>query len=44
MKIGIDLKPFFTGSKFRGIGMYTRELIKELQGMNNEVEFHFLNM
>lgn len=44
MKIGIDLKPFFTGSKFRGIGMYARELIKELLKLENDTEYHFLNM
>lgn len=44
MKIGIDLKPFFTGSKFRGIGMYSRELIKELLKLENDTEYHFLNM
>lgn len=44
MRIGIDLKPFSTGSKFRGIGMYSRELINELLKMNNDAEFHFLNM
>lgn len=44
MKIGIDLRPFFTGSKFRGIGMYSRELIKELLKVGNEAEYHFLNM
>lgn len=45
MKIGIDLKPFSTGSKYRGIGHYTRELIRELldQG-DQETEFHFLNL
>ncbi len=44
MKIGIDLKPFSTGSKFRGIGMYARELIKEMLQMDDTTEYHFLNM
>ena len=45
MKIGIDLKPFSTGSKYRGIGHYSRELIRELLDHNNqEMEFHFLNL
>lgn len=44
MKIGIDLKPFSTGSKYRGIGMYSRELIKELLKLENDAEYHFLNM
>ena len=43
MKIGIDLKPFFSGSKFRGIGMYTRELIKEMIENDYDAEYHFLN-
>jgi Glycosyltransferase len=44
MKIGIDLKPFFTGSKYRGIGVYARELITELLQKDAENEYHFLNM
>lgn len=44
MKIGVDLKPFFTGSKYRGIGTYSRELIKKLTNLDNHVEYHFLNM
>ena len=45
MKIGIDLKPFSTGSKYRGIGHYSRELIRELLDQNDhEMEFHFLNL
>lgn len=44
MKIGIDLKPFFTGSKYRGIGMYANELIKELINVDSASEFHYLNM
>ena len=44
MKIGIDLKPFSTGSKFRGIGMYSRELIRELLKIDNDFEYHFLNL
>lgn len=44
MKIGIDLKPFSTGSKFRGIGMYSRELIRELLQIENDFEYHFLNL
>lgn len=44
MKIGIDLKPFSTGSKYRGIGMYSRALIEELIGRENDFEYHFLNL
>lgn len=44
MKIGIDLKPFFTGSKYRGIGNYTRELLKELLRLDTEDEFYCLNL
>lgn len=45
MKIGIDLKPFSTGSKYRGIGHYSRELIQELLDQNDQgMEFHFLNL
>lgn len=44
MKIGIDLKPFSTGSKYRGIGMYSRSLIKEMLQINNFDEYHFLNL
>ena len=45
MKIGVDLKPFFSGSRYRGIGMYSRELISEM--LNKEeihTEYHFLNL
>ena len=45
MKIGIDLKPFSTGSKYRGIGHYSRELIQELLNQyDHAMEFHFLNL
>ena len=44
MKIGIDLKPFSTGSKFRGIGMYTRNLLEEMLKIDNDYEYHFLNL
>lgn len=44
MRIGVDLRPFFTGSKFRGIGMYSRELIKELLKIGKNDTFHFLNL
>ena len=43
MKIGIDLKPFFSGSKYRGIGMYSREIIAEMLKAERDVEYHFLN-
>ena len=43
MRLGIDLKPFSTGSKYRGIGMYARGLIRELQ-QHEGWEFHFLDM
>ncbi|MBP6281745.1 MAG: glycosyltransferase family 4 protein [Leptotrichiaceae bacterium] len=44
MKIGIDLKPFFTGSKYRGIGKYSRELINNMIEEDSENEYHYLNM
>ena len=42
MKSGIDLKPFSTGSKYRGIGMYSSELIREF--LKTDHEFYFLNL
>lgn len=44
MKIGVDLKPFNTGSKYRGIGVYSRELINELINYESIHEFHYLNI
>lgn len=44
MKIGLDLKPFYTGSKYRGIGTYSRELIKELIQCDENIEYHMLNL
>ena len=44
MKIGIDLKPFYTGSKYRGIGMYSRSLIKKVLEYGRENEYHFLSL
>lgn len=46
MKIGIDLKAFFSGSKHRGIGVYSRELIHEMlkKNKNDEIEYHFFNL
>ena len=44
MKLGIDLSPFFTESKYRGIGRYARGLLEELIRMNNMDQFHFLNI
>lgn len=45
MKIGIDLKPFSTGSKYRGIGCFARGLIEELLKMEHSgLEFYFLNL
>ncbi len=44
MKIGIDLKPFYTGSKYRGIGTYSRELVKELIKQEENIEYHMLNL
>lgn len=42
MKIGIDLKPFSTGSKYRGIGCFARGLIDALLKMeNSDLEFYF---
>ena len=44
MNIGIDLKPFFSGSKYRGIGMYSRELISEILKNGKDMKYHFLNL
>lgn len=44
MKIGIDLRALYTGSKYRGIGVYTKQLITELLRLAPEYEFHFLNL
>ncbi len=44
MKIGIDLRAFYTGSKYRGIGTYSRELIREMLRLAPENEYHFLNL
>ncbi len=44
MKIGVDLRPFYTGSKYRGIGMYARELLKEILKKDKEDEFHMLSL
>lgn len=44
MKIGVDLRPLYTGSKYRGVGFYTREMFKELLKLDTENEYHFLNL
>ena len=44
MKIGIDLRPLYTGSRFRGIGTYTLEVLRELLKLDKENEYHFLNL
>ncbi|MDR1001444.1 MAG: glycosyltransferase family 4 protein [Clostridiales bacterium] len=44
MKIGIDLRPFSTASKFRGIGSYARNFIKHIYAVMKDVEFHFLDL
>lgn len=44
MKIGVDLKPFYSGSKYRGIGVYTKNILTELMQLHPESEFHFLNL
>ena len=44
LKIGVDLRPFYTGSKYRGIGMYARELLKEMLELDKEDEFHMLSL
>lgn len=44
MNIGIDLKPFFSGSKYRGIGLYSRELISEILKNGKDIKYHFLNL
>lgn len=44
MKIGMDLKPFYSGSKYRGIGVYVKNLIAELLQLDLDSEFHFLNL
>ena len=44
MKIGIDLRALYTGSKYRGIGVYTRNLIEAMLRIAPEHEYHFLNL
>ncbi len=44
MRIGIDLRPLYTGSKYRGIGVYAKQLITELLHLAPEHEYHFLNV
>ena len=46
VKIGIDLKAFFSGSKYRGIGTYSRKLIEEIlkNTENMNFEYHFFNL
>ena len=44
MRLGIDLSPFFTESKYRGIGRYARGLIEELIRVDHTDQFHFFNM
>ncbi len=44
MRIGIDLRAFYTGSKYRGIGTYSRELVREMLRLAPENEYHFLNL
>lgn len=44
MRIGVDLRPLYTGSKYRGIGVYAKQLITELLHLAPEHEYHFLNV
>lgn len=44
MRIGFDLRPFYTGSRFRGIGTYVKNLLEELLALDKENEYHFLNV
>lgn len=44
MRVGIDLRAFFTGSGYRGIGIYSKELIEELVCIQDDTTYHFLNM
>ena len=43
MKLGIDLSPFHTESKYRGIGRYVRGFLQELIHIDDMDQFHFLN-
>ena len=44
MRIGVDLRPFYTGSRFRGIGIYAKNLIEAMLRLAPEHEYHFLNV
>lgn len=44
MKLGIDLFPFFTESRYRGIGRYARGFLEELIRIDTADQFHFLNI
>ena len=43
MKIGVDLRPLYTGSKYRGVGIYTRETITKLLQIDKENEFRYMD-
>ena len=44
MRLGVDLSPFYTESKYRGIGRYARGLLQELIRFEETDQFHFLNI
>ena len=44
MRLGVDLGPFYTESKYRGIGRYARGLLHELIRIDESDSFHFLNV
>ena len=44
MRLGVDLSPFYTESKYRGIGRYARGLLQELIRIDEADSFHFLNI
>lgn len=44
MRVGIDLRAFFTGSKYRGIGIYSKKLIEGLVHIQDDTTYHFLNL
>lgn len=44
MRLGVDLSPFYTESKYRGIGRYARGLLQELIRIDEKDQFHFLNI
>ena len=43
MRLGVDLSPFYTESRYRGIGRYARGLLQELIRIDETDSFHFFN-